>query len=101
MSLDLQNDADCKEAAAILNSALQYDPELLERPAYALSDSLKASLVKDNLDKLPNVLSDQQASEILHSVMATIPDLQSTELLDRKAQLLQQVNTLLLSDPKN
>lgn len=57
--------------------------------------------MKDNLDKLPNVLSDQQASEILHSVMATIPDLQSTELLDRKAQLLQQVNTLLLSDPKN
>lgn len=42
MSLDPRSEADCAEIAAILNSALQYEPELLTRPSYALPDSFKA-----------------------------------------------------------
>ena len=52
---------------------------------YALPDSLKMALVKDSIDKLPGMLNDQQASEMLHALMTLNPDLHSVELLDRKA----------------
>lgn len=58
MSLDPLNEADCKEISAILNSAIQYNPGLLARPAYAHPEPAKVAHVKESIDKLPMVLND-------------------------------------------
>ena len=73
LSLDPSKDSDKKEIAAVLDSAIHCDAELLAKPVSVLSESLKLESIKDSLNTLPVLLSDSEASEVLHKLMKELP----------------------------